>query len=123
MKYVRFVVGWRSENPWELTGIITETAQFGMALDSDDWQLASATFKWLNNNLPVPPYPKKHDPNAISWFIEDKSTILIRTLRPLIKMLRSNGLMVRTLRTNRPGRIIYKDDYQVVAICPACKFK
>jgi hypothetical protein len=55
--------------------------------------------------------------DAVSWFRDDARSS-INKLRRLIAILRKHGSTVRTLRAEDPGRIVYADEYQVVAETP-----
>lgn len=76
-------------------------------------------YAWFKANLPVPtrfalssrPHAKAQ---ALSWF-RDTATQHIRQMREYQRMLEEAGLNVRVLQTERPGYVVFEDDYQVVA--------
>lgn len=71
-------------------------------------------YDWFNTNLPVPPH-KEIDPRAVFWFRSD-AIVPVAEAWKLTAAYREAGLWVRLYRTNRPGRIIYQDQFQIAAI-------
>lgn len=71
-----------------------------------------AVFRWFNTNLPA---PHRLPRGAVCWFRSDASESLDR-LRTLIEVYRLAGHQVLMQTTRLPGRIVYRDDYQVAAI-------
>jgi hypothetical protein len=122
--YVRFVVGDDAENASWLTGVFTEAR-----LLRDDGKLYAyevdhleATYAWFNDHLPCPPFaPKLRSGewtcDAVAWFRDDAVEPL-RRIWDLVHLLRENGVPVRLVTTDRPGKIVYQDAYQVVAETP-----
>jgi hypothetical protein len=122
--YVRFVVGDEAANAYWLTGIF-----FWARLLRDDGKLYAyevnlfeTTSAWFNEHLPCPPFGAKlrsgqWTPDAVSWFRDDAGEPL-RRIWDLVHLLRENGSPVRLVTTDRPGKIVYRDDYQVVAETP-----
>ena len=71
---------------------------------------------WFEKNLTVP--KRLLDPEttkAISWF-RPGATEHIRRARSIESILRDHGISTQVLRTDRPGRIVYEDEIQVVSI-------
>ena len=74
-------------------------------------------FKKLNEELPCPPFKQSNwSSDCVSWF---KDTPLaqdwISVFRDIVAILEDSDVEVGTLITDEPGRIVYEDDYQVVA--------
>lgn len=118
-KYVRFVVGTRGQDTRWLTGVITVGRLKMRHFDQSGRRTVRETFKWLNDHIPCPPFSEKKKAgewtaDAVAWF-RTTAREPINRLRPLIQVLRAHGLMVRTVFTNNPGRIVYRDKWQVVA--------
>jgi hypothetical protein len=122
--FVRFVVGADTENAAWLTGVITEAR----ILDDEgnlfrhESELLKQTFAWLNEHLPCPPFREKirtgewtHD--AVCWFRPGAREPIGR-LWTLIAILKEHGVPVRMVTTKNPGKIVYEDEYQVVAETP-----
>jgi hypothetical protein len=122
--YVRFVVGDDAENASWLTGVFTEAR-----LLRDDGKLYAyevdhleATYAWFNDHLPCPPFAPKlrsveWTSDAVAWFRDDAGEPL-RRIWDLVHLLRENGVPVRLVTADRPGKIVYQDAYQVVAETP-----
>lgn len=114
--YIRFVIGGEGENHRLLTGLVTEARLLrdkGALAPHEEEQLRD-TYDWLNSNLPCPPFSSSGWPrDAVTWF-KDTATESIRRMRDLAVLLESHGLLVRMLRSNNPGKVLYEDHYQVV---------
>jgi hypothetical protein len=115
--YIRFVVGSESDSPRIQSGLFTEVSYLKKKglLESYQVSIVNSTFEYFNKNLPCPPYKKKNwSIDAISWF-KDTATEYIDKMRELVVILEENNLIVRVLITDKPGMILYEDEYQVVA--------
>lgn len=72
---------------------------------------------WYHATLPLPPaevYRTQSNPDAIAWF----RTTAGRFLKPVpgyLAILDAHGLGCVEMHSNSPGRILYEDDYQVIA--------
>ncbi len=119
--FVRFVVGADHENAAWLTGVIAEAR----ILDDNghlyrhDSDLLEATFAWLNEHLPCPPFTAKlrsgeWTRDAVCWF-RSEATEPVARVWDIVAILKEHGVPVRLVSTNKPGKIVYKDKYQVVA--------
>jgi hypothetical protein len=77
--------------------------------------LIEEIFTFFNAHLPCPPYSKKKwSINAISWF-KDSAHVFISKMRELQAILEQNDLNIRVLKTDKPGMILYEDNFQIVA--------
>lgn len=79
-------------------------------------------FRWYNDTIPCPPFKakqksKKWTLDAVAWW-RQTAREPISMMQPLIRIVRDHGDMVRTLRVTYPGKIVYRDKYQVVAETP-----
>ena len=114
--FLRFVVGGDDEHHWLLTGIITEARLLrdrGSLAPHEAEQL-EAIYEWFNGNLPCPPFSSAGwSREAVTWF-KDSAKESIKRMRQLSVLLESHGLLVRTLRSKNPGKVLYEDDHQVV---------
>ena len=114
--YIRFVVGGEDEHHRLLNGLITEAR---LLRDRGHFEQHEADrlediYEWFNFNLPCPPFSNSNwSRDAVTWF-KDSAKDSIKKIRELSIMLESHGLMVRTLRSKNPGKILYEDDFQVV---------
>lgn len=74
---------------------------------------------WFNANLGIPTLlsrsKKAHSANkAISW-LRQSATEHIDHAKTIAAVLVRHGIGVRELKTDRPGYVVYDDEYQVVA--------
>lgn len=78
-----------------------------------DRQRFEDLFDWFQTHLPL---PRRADvtPATIFWFRPDAGECASR-IWELVHLLRDYGVIVRTMRTRRPGRIVYSDCMQVGA--------
>ena len=113
-----------SENAFWLTGVFTEARLLNEEgrLYAYEVDLLEETYAWFNDRLPCPPFAAKlrageWTRNAVSWFRDDAGEPL-RRIWDLVHLLRENGVSVRLVATDRPGKIVYRDDDQVVAETP-----
>jgi hypothetical protein len=68
---------------------------------------------WFEEHLPLPDRSKL-DRRAIFWF-KTGSDRLIERIWDLVELLKEYGYHVELIKTARPGRVCYEDDYQVAA--------
>jgi hypothetical protein len=79
-------------------------------------------FEWFNEHLPCPPFQEKlrsgeWTADAVSWFRAYAKEPL-RRIWDIIALLREHGVPVRLVTTKKPGKIVYSDEYQIVAETP-----
>jgi len=79
-------------------------------------------FDWFNEHLPVPPVVKTQR-DALSWFRREPGAPAapeafepLRRAFLLASHLRRVGVRVETVQCADPGRILYEDRWQVVAV-------
>jgi hypothetical protein len=116
--FLRFVVGGDDEHHKLLSGLITEAKLLRDkgALTNHEVEHLESLYEWFNNSLPCPPFKTAGwSRDAVSWF-KDSAIEPIKKMRELSIVLDSHGLLVRTLRSERPGRVLYEDEYQIVVI-------
>jgi hypothetical protein len=122
--FVRFVVGSDAENAAWLTGVITEARLLRDAGELYDYESErlEALYNWFNEHLPCPPFQSKlrageWTREAVAWFRAEAGE-QIRRMWELVAILREHGVPVRMITTEKPGKIVYEDDHQVVAETP-----
>ena len=119
--YVRFVATRQHPDTGVQMGIFQTNEllpPYGQLADWDEARLA-ALKEWFNTNLERPErVARSRRPNghhaAISWF---KNTAVehIARARELAALLEEYGVPTRMLTTDRPGYVVYEDEYQIVA--------
>jgi hypothetical protein len=119
--FVRFVVGTDAENAAWLTGVITEARLLRDAGELYDYESErlEAIYDWFNEHLPCPPFGKKRrsgewSQNAVCWFRTGAKGPIER-MWDIVAILREHGVVVRMITTEKPGKIVYEDEFQVVA--------
>jgi hypothetical protein len=122
--FIRFIVAADSDSPWYANGVIAESCWLRDDGFLEDYQVevVNAAFDWFNNHLPCPPFSKNLEsgewsPKAVSWFLPTAREP-ISMIWELVAVLRDFGTPVQLIRTKRPGEIVYRDDFQVVAERP-----
>lgn len=114
LRFVTWVVDARSRQP---RGVFQSAYELADAPDVSEWYrdaLWEELF-WFADHLPIPPRERFADGCGISWFRPDAGTSISR-LWSVVAILREHGVAVRRIRTRRPGRVLYEDSQQVVAV-------
>jgi hypothetical protein len=122
--FVRFVVGSEAENAFWLTEVFTiaeEMRSRGELYDYESRWLEEV-FDWFNTHLPCPAFAERRrtgewTADAVSWFRDDAGEVL-RRIWDLVALLREHGVQVRVITSDKPGKVVYSDSYQVVAETP-----
>lgn len=121
--YMRFVIPDIDEDSLVELGIFH--AVWGLRrsgkLSSSEEQEHDQIIAWFNENLErptrftasKPPFYRKKS-KAISWFKDDAREHLANA-RALVAILKSHGIIVRTIKARRVGYIVYEDQFQIVA--------
>lgn len=116
-EYVRFVIGRRDEDSNVEQGIFQAAAQ---ALESQTITGAGADElnelrAWFSENLERPTsFGRDTLRLGICWF-KTGSVDHIARVWEMVNILESNGIYVKKIRTDRPGYVIYEDEWQLVA--------
>ena len=121
--YIRFITGEIHDNTSHEVGVFQ--AAYGLRrnrhlLEHEEARLTEL-LDWFNANLPKPtrlttskpPYYRKQN-RAISWF-KDIATEHISKLREVVSILNEHDVHTEMIQTDRPGYIVYEDNYQIVA--------
>lgn len=119
--YVRFVTHQIDDRSGRREGLFAAARRLresGLLSDVDEATL-DLTREWFSVNLPVPdrfalsrrPHRKEQ---AISWF-RDTSDEAIARIRDYAAVLEEYGVAVEMILTDRPGFVVYEDEWQVVA--------
>ena len=115
--YVRFIVRSDHSSRTRCTGAVASLRLLGEEGRLPEYQVSYSKelFEKLNRDLPCPPFNEKNwDHNCVSWF-KDSAQEWISIFRDLIAILEGSNFDVAMLTTDRPGMIVYEDEFQVVA--------
>jgi hypothetical protein len=116
-EYVRFVIGRKDEDSHVEQGVFQAAAQ---ALEThnitgSDAEELNELRAWFNENLEAPTsFGRNTLRLGICWF-KTNSVEHISHIWELVRILERNGIYVRKIRTDRPGYVIYEDEWQIVA--------
>lgn len=117
--YLRFIGPWKSR----LRNIDYGIFQTAFIARDDQLMpsyLIDALMKevdWFKTNLPSP--DERHFDYAghnvgICWFRDDAKTMIRRTRR-MVDIFRAGDIWITEARTENPGWILYRDDFQIIA--------
>jgi hypothetical protein len=116
-EYIRFVIGRKDEDSHVEQGIFQAAAQ---ALESQnitgtDADELNELRTWFSENLKKPTsFGRDKLRLGICWF-KTGSTEHISRIWEMVQILERNGIYVKKIRTDRPGYVIYEDEWQLVA--------
>ena len=118
-RYIRFIV--RSDHPsrTRCTGVVASLRILGEEGRLPEYHVdySHEIFVRLNKDLPCPPFETSGwSTECVSWFKDTPpAQEWISVFRDMIAILEDSDLVVGTLTTDRPGMIVYEDEFQVVA--------
>ena len=122
MGFLRFVVADLDRDSGRRQGVLQ--AAFALRdrgeLSAEEVEVLSTIEVWLDANLPRPArFSRKRNnfhrtPMALSWF-KDSARQHVAKVREVASILEARSISVETVTTDRPGYIVYEDDFQVVA--------
>ncbi len=121
--FLRFVTPFIDQDSQLESGVFQIAAKLrdGGTLNSHEEEHLHELREWFNRNLErptkftnaKPPFYRKRQ-NAISLFKASAREHISR-MREMIAILENHGVHVRTIKTVRPGYVVYEDEFQVVA--------
>jgi hypothetical protein len=118
-RFIRFIV--RSDHPsrTRCTGVVASLRILGEEGRLPDYhrEYSKHIFELLNEGLPCPPFKEsKFHAECVSWFKDTPAAQKwISCFRDIVAILEDSDVDVGMLTTDRPGRIVYEDEFQVVA--------
>jgi hypothetical protein len=116
-EYIRFVIGRKDEDSHVEQGI------FQAAVQALEWQNITGSDAdqlnelraWFSENLEKPTsFGRDKLRLGICWF-KTVSTEHISRIWEMVQILERNGTYVKKIRTDKPGYVIYEDEWQLVA--------
>jgi hypothetical protein len=81
-------------------------------LDAEEASLQS-DLAWFSSHLPSPKLGI-HGWKAMFWFRDNAATL--PRVWNIVHPLRNHGIHVELIATQRPGKVVYRDEHQVAAI-------
>lgn len=86
---------------------------------SHDREELQRLISWFRKHLKKPARLRRsrrpHRPNkALSWF-KPGAQEHISKAREIIAIIERNGVLIREISTDRPGYVVYEDEFQIVA--------
>jgi hypothetical protein len=119
--FVRFVAHTKDEDSGRRTGIFQAASELrdSAKMTGEEWWRLQNIREWFSENLERPTrFSLSAKPNkkaqAISWF-KESAIEHIAQIRAMILILEAHGVMIETVRTQRPGYVVYEDEHQVAA--------
>jgi len=115
--YVRFVIEKRDEQSWEPQGIFQAMADLAasgrmVAFEHERYEEVRA---WFRVHLKKPTrFARAKHSAAVCWF-KDTAREHLAQARQFVYLLEEQGVAVRQLITDRPGYVVYEDNFQVAA--------
>ena len=122
MAFVRFIVPYRDKRSTHRSGVFQaafDLADAGLLTGYEEQHLHEIGL-WFDQNLSKPDrFSRKRnsyhrDARGISWF-KDSATDHILRVREIIVLLENHGVHVKQISSERPGYVVYEDEFQVVA--------
>lgn len=116
-EYVRFVVGNKDEESNVGQGVFQAAAR---ALEwhhitGPDAEQLNELEEWFGKNLQKPDsFGRNKLRLGICWF-KTSATEHISRIWEMVHILERNGIYVKKIRTDRPGYVVYEDEWQMVA--------
>ena len=119
--YLRFIIHQINESSGVETGIFQIAYDLVEKSQLTDYETKriNELLNWFAINLKNPYKSGKFNKNdlkkSISWF-KSNAHICIKKIYELIYIIEENGYFVECIKTIKPGRIKYEDDFQILAI-------
>jgi hypothetical protein len=116
-EYVRFVIGGKDEDSHVEQGIFQAAA---LALEwrnitGPDAGELNELQAWFGENLGKPiSFGRNKLRLGVCWF-KTSSTEYISRIWEMVRILERNGIYVKKISTDKPGYLIYEDEWQIVA--------
>lgn len=121
MAYIRFVILANDPDSGRRQGLfqaMSDLEHEGGLLPHEQ-SMYDEVYEWFRRNLKKPrcltrsskPHAKKV---ALSWF-KDSAAEHIKKMHLLAQALEAHGIPVELVRTERPGYVVYEDEFQVAA--------
>ncbi len=119
MKYTKFVALLLEEDDQE-TGFLAAAQHLheeGM-LEKEVHKILLQNLLWIEEHLPKrPDFPQnQNEPSSPMSWLKDTSTQHLKAMQNIQEILEQNDILVEVLEVDNPGKIIYEDEWQIVAM-------
>lgn len=121
-RFVRFVILARDASSGKPQGFLHALAnlQNYNRLTPEEGMKVAEAFAWFEAHLPTPERFGRSmkagaSKNALSWYRATAREHIRRT-RTLLPILHAHGFLTKMVTAHLVGRIVYEDEYQVVAV-------
>ena len=119
--FVRFVIHKNDEDSGRRQGVfqaLSDLEHAGVLFEHEQQQY-DELYEWFRHNLKKPrSLSRSSKPHAkhvaISWY-KDAAVEHITNMHALAQILQAHGVTVDVLYTERPGYVVYEDEFQVAA--------
>lgn len=120
--FVRFISRATQDHSHHKTGVFDSFYQLKYDDAFDGYELAQAQeiIDWFNKELEAPTkLSSSKNPHALevalSWFKPTAKEHIAR-MHELKQILESHGVVIDIIKTDRPGKITYEDEFQIAAV-------
>jgi len=80
-----------------------------------EWKELRSLLDWFNEHLERPgSFSRSSQPRGICWF-KPEATECLTHVWAMVHILKEHGVMVTKVTTEKPGYVVYEDEFQVVA--------
>ncbi|WP_291394550.1 hypothetical protein [Acinetobacter sp.] len=121
MMFIRFIIHAKDEGSNKRQGLFQAMSDLEESGELYDYEQTyyDEIYDWFRKNLKKPDSfarsSKPHAKNvALSWF-KDTADEHISKMYEVTYLLRAHGISVEILSTERPGYVVYEDQFQIVA--------
>ncbi len=119
--FLRFVVGEIDDTSRVAAGVFVAAYELRDSSQLPEYQHEhlKELLSWFDRNLRKPARFRRSrysrgENKGIAWF-KSSARMHLAKIRELIQILEANDIQVRTVKTKRPGYIVYEDLHQIVA--------
>ncbi len=118
-KYVRIQGQELAANTMYAKGIFSMCWQLiqNDVMEKKDAELFRKLDEWFSKNLPWPPQCKNQE-KVVCFFKTENSGVMLKMIRPALRLLSKYQHPYFLVFTNSPGEIVYEDKYQIAVKVP-----
>ena len=116
-EYIRFVAGNKNEDSYVGPGIFHAASQAleWQNITGGDADELNKLLRWFGQNLESPTSIGRDKRRfGVCWF-KTAATEHLEHIFQMVRILERNGIYVKKIRSDKPGYLIYEDEWQLVA--------